>query len=240
MDSISPQARWRNQLVTRTCIECGLDFTGRRAQNLCEPCKVIRRRRFRPQTFRVCAHCGQTFGPVEHLRADKKYCSLACKGAAERGKPSKKRGMRYPHLQRARVATCLTCGKEFRAVKDTAREQQKYCSHSCYLKNRRVSHFEQAVFAWLRDHVVAAEEQVRRGPWTFDGAVIGTNVLIEADGTYWHSLPHARERDKRKDAWCAQEGYVLLRVPEAEFRANADAAMRPVMRALARPAQPDD
>ena len=36
----------------------------------------------KPQTFRECARCGATFGPVQRLA--QRYCSLACKADAQR------------------------------------------------------------------------------------------------------------------------------------------------------------
>lgn len=66
----------------------------------------------------------------------------------------------------------------------------------------------------------AIDRQVRRGRWNFDGAIAGSNVLIEADGAYWHSLPAAIKRDAKKNQWCMDNGYTLLRVPEKPFRNN--------------------
>jgi len=31
----------------------------------------------KPQRFRLCAHCGKEFGPLDHL--DRKFCSIPCK-----------------------------------------------------------------------------------------------------------------------------------------------------------------
>lgn len=36
----------------------------------------------KPQTFKVCAQCGRTFGPVDHLT--RRFCSRRCKGDAQR------------------------------------------------------------------------------------------------------------------------------------------------------------
>lgn len=42
-------------------------------------------------------------------------------------------------------------------------------------------------------------------------------ILIETDGTYWHSLPKGKERDKEKDAFAKKHGYTLLRFPEKQI-----------------------
>lgn len=47
-----------------------------------------------------------------------------------------RKGEKRPDLQKARIATCETCGKEFRAVKDYSTDKktvkQKYCSKGCW------------------------------------------------------------------------------------------------------------
>lgn len=167
------------------------------------------------QTFKQCESCGQTFGPVECLAV--KYCSRGCRQKGMRGRPSAKRGQRFPELQRAEVRKCLTCETEFRAVKDHHRRKQLYCTHTCYLKNRRQSSFEMRVMECLRQFGMELEVQARRGHWTFDAAVVGTNVLVEADGEFWHRGDKVKARDERKNLWCDQNGYTLVRIPELEF-----------------------
>lgn len=47
-----------------------------------------------------------------------------------------RKGEKRPDLQRARIANCPVCEKEFRAVNDHHKRKQKYCSKECW-KNRR-------------------------------------------------------------------------------------------------------
>lgn len=74
------------------------------------------------------------------------------------------------------------------------------------------------------------ERQAKRGRWSFDGALVGSNILVEADGVYWHSGEKVKERDARKDAWAAAHGYTLLRVPELAFYRDAQAAINVILR----------
>jgi very-short-patch-repair endonuclease len=73
------------------------------------------------------------------------------------------------------------------------------------------------------------ERQARRGRWSFDGAIIGTRILIEADGVYWHSSEKVKARDARKDQWALRQGYVLMRVLELDFYKDAVAAIAPIL-----------
>lgn len=219
----------RDTLVTKTCIECGNSYQDRNGEGkVCSQCKPVRRQRFRPPTFMTCARCGQEFGPVDHL--GRKYCSAQCRRASIKGSSNRKRGRKYPHTQRAAVRKCLTCGTEFRGVKDTAKRPQLYCSHQCYLRNRRVSQFEARVMALLTSYGVPLETQAKRGRWTFDAAVIGTSILVEADGAFWHGPQRIKDRDMRKNAWCQEHGYILLRVPELEFYKTPDEMVLPIVK----------
>jgi len=73
------------------------------------------------------------------------------------------------------------------------------------------------------------ERQVRRGRWSFDGAITGTSILVEADGVYWHSSERVKERDARKDRWAIEHGYTVMRVPELDFNRDAVAAITPIL-----------
>jgi very-short-patch-repair endonuclease len=111
---------------------------------------------------------------------------------------------------------CEGCGLQGKS--DSRR--RRFCSFECYNRHRWISKLEKDVLAVFESLGFTIERQARRGRWTFDGAIVGTNALIEADGAYWHSLPVAVERDAKKDQWCKDNGYRLLRVPEKAFRAN--------------------
>lgn len=57
------------------------------------------------------------------------------------------------------------------------------------------------------------EEDTRRFDFCFPSA----NVLVEFDGTYWHSLDGAEERDAAKDAYAKAQGYQVVRIAEADY-----------------------
>lgn len=84
----------------------------------------------RPQTFRDCMNCSNRFGPLSHLK--KKFCSQRCAYDFRKGKPSPKKGKKYPHLQRARIGKCIVCRKQYRAVNDHKKRIQKFCRRECF------------------------------------------------------------------------------------------------------------
>lgn len=44
--------------------------------------------------------------------------------------------------------------------------------------------------------------------------LLAPGLALECDGTYWHSLPGAAERDHLRDAWLKEQGIVVVRVDE--------------------------
>lgn len=181
----------------------------------------------KPQTFKNCEECGVLFGPLDHLKV--RFCSPACKKLSQRGVTPWNKGKIVPQTRRAETRACLTCGKTFRATKDYGRRKQRYCCHRCYLRNRRVSHFEQEVGKRLRERGIAITSTFKVGTWSFDYRLAGTRILVEADGTYWHSHPKIAARDQRKNKWCMQCDWVLIRISEAEFRRDPDAEIEKVV-----------
>lgn len=54
-----------------------------------------------------------------------------------------------------------------------------------------------------------------------DFFVPSARLVIECDGTYWHSKPGARDRDARRDEYIASLGYAVLRLPETDIKSGA-------------------
>lgn len=105
------------------CNKCGFE-TREEPDHKNATCQNCGRGRFK--TWILC-NCGEWF---HSDRATREYCSNECK-YKYRPKDGKK-GKHYPHLQRARVAVCPVCGKEFRAVKDYGDRLMVYCSKECW------------------------------------------------------------------------------------------------------------
>jgi len=188
--------------------------------------------------YKTCVICGSEFYVTPSLEKKGRYttCSRSC-GYKLRGQSSSsKKGNEYPHLRRAEVKKCRTCGEEFRAIGDhngkqggTTKREQYYCSHSCYVKGNRVSKFEDSVYEYLKTFNPNIKRQFRINRWTFDMCVENTKILIEADGSYWHSLDKQKERDTRKNKWCAANDYELYRIDELQFYKSKENACQVII-----------
>lgn len=53
------------------------------------------------------------------------------------------------------------------------------------------------------------------GRYVVDLYIPSCRLVIECDGAYWHSLPGALEKDRRRDETLLSSGYRVLRLPEA-------------------------
>ena len=122
---------------------------------------------------------------------------------------------------------CENCGKSCQ-MKPSMVKQFRFCSRECMgawtsAHHPRVSSLEVAVAEELTRRGIAYEAQVRLGRFTVD-FLIGSTVL-EVDGVYWHSLPKVVARDRRKDRWLQDHGYLVVRITEAEVRSEDFAAL---------------
>lgn len=78
----------------------------------------------------ICKYCNIQF-PVKDGHYNHQFCSKRCAYDYRKGKPSAKRGRKYPHLQKYPNKICPICGIVFKAVVNKARNQ-KFCSVKCY------------------------------------------------------------------------------------------------------------
>lgn len=66
-------------------------------------------------------------------------------------------------------------------------------------------------------HVLFEPQKLINGKFLVDAYVPKFNLVIEADGDYWHSLPRVMKKDKAENAYLKKCGYNLLRLSEKEI-----------------------
>lgn len=215
----------------RRCDACGLracKVCGRlkRLQGKRQVCSRECAAKARPQTFAKCERCRRRFGPLSHLK--RRFCSKECAYASRRGTVPPHLA-NQPHPERIPRKRCLKCGARFVAYGWRRQAVAIYCSHHCYLRNRRVSTVEAMVASELARLKVPHQAQVRVGRWTVD-FVIGGRIALEVDGDYWHSLPGVTARDQRKNRHLRKAGMYVFRIREHRVRKSVSAAIRPCLR----------
>jgi very-short-patch-repair endonuclease len=96
-------------------------------------------------------------------------------------------------------------------------------------KRCKTSELEKEILAKLAELGLDLVPQIKRRSWVFDAGVQGTKILIEVNGAYWHSLPHAQERDKKKAEWAAKHGYTIVAIGEEAYQGDPDGMLLKVV-----------
>ena len=65
-----------------------------------------------------------------------------------------------------------------------------------------------------------------------DGAFPQIKVVVEADGREWHADPSSIEKDKRRDAYLASQGWLVLRFTEEEIEKRLNEVMAVISKAI--------
>jgi len=190
-----------------------------------------------------CIKCGKYFSIKPSHFNNRKYCSMECAYPIKDKKQLAKRkyhreynkkyrlGIKSP--LKAKVRTCQYCGKKY-TYKQSA--GTKFCSVECCYKGKdynleglklgrvlgniaqaegRETKIETKLYKTLKDFNIEFEKQkLINERFLVDAYVKDFNLVIEADGDYWHSLDRVRKRDKAKNAYLTKCGYEMLRIPE--------------------------
>ena len=102
------------------------------------------------------------------------------------------------------------------------------------LKNRGMTKPEKVMRDILKGVIgIKFKYQKRVGGYHYDFHIIGTNILIEVDGDFWHCKPGTKHEipvmkeqitntanDKKKTAIVYANGYTLLRFWESDIHSN--------------------
>lgn len=123
--------------------------------------------------------------------------------------------------------TCEHCQKPFcsYAIK------QVYCSQRCRYESEKTS-IERWVETQLRRLRVPFETQWKwsaehrgRKIWGRADFLVGSSLVIFADGTYWHRDEVTKARDRMQSKALAKLGYDVLRLREAQIKSNPAAIL---------------
>lgn len=69
--------------------------------------------------------------------------------------------------------------------------------------------------------IVFERQYTINGRFIVDAYIPSLNIVIEADGKYWHSLDKVVKKDKAENAYLKECGFNLVRIPEDEIKSGA-------------------
>lgn len=185
-----------------------------------------------------CSQCGKSFEIHPYRKSSAKFCSKKCFFISKKGK-------QVWHKVKIKC-TCLQCKKDFYIHHSRMTSgKNKYCSHNCYgraekegiteIERERLSRIgilsvkkqfefkgptsiEKKVYEELKLRGILFEKQkLINGKFLVDAYIPSLNLIIEADGDYWHSREKTKKRDKAKNAYLTKCGFNLLRLTETEI-----------------------
>lgn len=221
----------------RPCERCGKPFvpdrsnikTARYCGNKCrldamhDSNRVVQRNRIEVH----CASCGKPMLLTpSRVAANKTHtCSRECMATIKR----KLTGADH-FLYKAKVPMpCEVCGT-VRLVKPSLVSRYRACSRRCAAilsleSSPRTSSLEVAVSTELTRRGEHFISQHRIAWYVVDFFLPDRNLVIEADGSYWHSLPNMVRIDKAKNGYMASHGIAIARISEQAIRDDVQAAV---------------
>ena len=135
-------------------------------------------------------------------------------------------------LQLSSCISAMQLANKRRYAAMTAEERRTYMVPALVasFEARRLSigpiNIEKIVASLLDELGIAYEVQVPIGKYCADFLIPEQGLVVECDGTYWHSKSGAAARDARKDLYLQNNGYRVLRLPEKEINGLSTADLQ--------------
>lgn len=121
---------------------------------------------------------------------------------------------------------CFVCGEVYNPAWGWIRTGK---SLTCGCASNRVSSGQRAVFSFIKNMGIETHLEYKVGGLKYDIGVPEKKMLIEFNGTYYHSGENSAARDKRKYENAIQNGWNMVTVLEEDWNKN-----RPVVENLLR------
>jgi very-short-patch-repair endonuclease len=118
-------------------------------------------------------------------------------------------------------------GAEFKKkISESAKRNYPYGMREGWLrwmqskKGMRNTRIEIKVQNWLKIHNINFTTQFKCGKYLYDIHVPSCNLLIECDGTYWHSRPENIIRDKEKNINAITHSCKIVRLSDVDINSG--------------------
>lgn len=111
--------------------------------------------------------------------------------------------------------------------------RQRSIDANLILQQRQPTSIERRMASALEAAGITAEGQyLVGGKFLCDFAIVGAMIIIECDGTYWHSSVKQQRRDSSKDAYLRACGFRVFRFTDHEINLDIDACIAIITSAL--------
>lgn len=154
----------------------------------------------------TCFHCKKEFIRAVSLsiKYPRAFCSNKCCDDSKRDYVS---------------ISCRNCQRKISIPQSIInRGKGGFCSWYCYTRFKGETSIEKLVKDQLKKVKIPFQQEVKIGQYHADFMIEHTNVLIECDGDYWHSLPEAIIKDQKRDSFLHKQGYQVVRLTERDIK----------------------
>jgi very-short-patch-repair endonuclease len=176
--------------------------------------------------IKKCVVCEKEFtsNPARMRNNKTKYCSYACYWNSKKGsKLSEEHKRKIGVAGKGHPNYLKNHTKEVREKMSRDRKGKQYL-RDAGLKGAQVlglrgpTSIETKVYEELKSRGLLFEKQhLVNGKFLVDAWIPSLNLIIEADGKYWHSLDRVMKKDKAENAYLTKCGFNLLRLSEEEI-----------------------
>ena len=172
-----------------------------------------------PMIDLICKQCGQPFQVNNPRKNTAHFCSRKCHNLYKKTII----GLNHP-LYTRQLRTCEWCGKEV-YVKPAKLNEFRFCSRQCMgswiaRHIHRPTTPEIIVSEALKELGLQFETEYKIGKYSCDFTLLIPKIVIEVDGTYWHSTPKRKQLDKTKDKFLSEQEWNVLRFKEKDIYQN--------------------
>jgi len=188
-------------------------------------------------TKKTCNECGKKYIPLSALGRPlgeksinwkgRRFCSKSCSGKSS----NRKRSINWKAINAMRRANAgRPSTMKGKKLSEELKRRIKPSFEACrkgglasrkILAERNPTSIEKIVYEALKEMGFIFETQkLINGKFLVDAYIPSLNLVIEADGKYWHELDHIKKKDKAENAYLTKCGYNLLRLSEKEILNN--------------------
>ncbi len=165
---------------------------------------------------------GRVQSPEEIEKRRLKLCGHTCSIETRRKISESQKGRPVPDDRRLKISNSgkrvwATRNPEERRLLTLLWRQAAYRSQPTVI--------ELAVCRVLDELGIVYETQVSIDRYVVDILIPDRRLVIECDGSYWHSLPGAAEKDRKRDRRLKELGYKVVRLPEEDIRQDPKLAL---------------
>ena len=181
----------------------------------------------------VCKWCQKPFLVAANRIGRAVFCARPCMSAWRKTVTGENHW-----LYTLETRNCQWCQKEFKAKPAKIKAGEAiFCGRRCMGsstsfaqgQHKGPTSIERKLSECLTAKGIVFVTQHQIGPWCVDAFVPSLNLVIEADGDYWHSLPNVVVRDKKKTGYLRKAGYTVARLTETQINQDVNAAVSPFL-----------